>query len=53
MTVRNDGFLFIEDFSNFIDIERVVYYSIKANKNKTLKIRFYDKDEKLIKPYAK
>lgn len=52
VTVSMDGFLYLNEFSNFINIDRVVFYNLKVGKNKALKIKFYDKNKKIIRPYA-
>jgi len=53
IVVSMGGFIRIEDFSDLVDTNRVVYYKIKVNKDKTLTVRFYDDKKKLVKPYGK
>jgi hypothetical protein len=48
-----DGFINLHDFKDFVDVGRVVYYTLKHKKDGTLTLKFYDKKEKLIKPYGK
>lgn len=50
ITIGKDGFVDLTEFKDIIPISLVKYYSVKANKNKTLMLKFYDKDQKLVKP---
>jgi hypothetical protein len=47
--VHPGGILFLEDFKKFLDISKVVFYSMKDNKG-TVVLKFYDKNKKLIRP---
>lgn len=49
--VQESGFVNLDDFKNLLDISLVVYYKITTKKNKTITLKFYDKDKKLVKPY--
>lgn len=53
IVVSMGGFIRIEDFSDLVDTNRVVYYKLKVDKDKTLTIKFYDCQKKLVKPYGK
>lgn len=50
-----DQFLKLEDFKDFVDISKVVYYelepltTVEGQNTKGLSLKFYDKDKKLIK----
>lgn len=50
-TVKVDylGRLHLIDFKDFLDISKVVYYSFKQRKDRTLILKFYDKKKKVIK----
>ena len=50
LTVPSTGFVPIEEFKDLLDISKVVYYSIEDSDG-TLTLKFYDKNEKLVKPY--
>ena len=47
--VGKDGFIKLSEFKTLIPVSKVKYYSIKENKNKTLSLKFYDRNKKLIK----
>ena len=49
ITVKKDGLVDIENFSDFLDTTKIHYYSIKSTKDMAAVIRFYDKNRKLIK----
>lgn len=49
ITVGKGGLVPLETFASFLDVSKIGYYSLKANKNKTLTLKFYDKKKKLIK----
>ena len=49
ITVKDGGYLLVEDFKDFIDVDKIAYYALKHNKDGTLTIKFYDKKKKLIK----
>lgn len=49
--VKEDGFINLSQFKKFIDISKIVYYHLNHNVDKTLTLKFYDKEQKLIKPY--
>jgi hypothetical protein len=54
ITVREGGFLLIEDFKDLVDVDKVVYYLVKYNKkDDSLLVRFYDAKRKLVRPYVK
>jgi hypothetical protein len=44
-----DGYLDIEEFKDFVDIEKVHSYKLTEHKNKVLSIEFFDKEGNLIK----
>jgi hypothetical protein len=48
VTVRDDGYLLMEDFKDLLDIEKVVYYNIRHKKDGTIVLKFYDKKKKFI-----
>ncbi len=50
-TIKVDylGRLHLIDFKEFLDISKVVFYSFKQRKDKTLILKFYDKKKKVIK----
>lgn len=50
--VTEDGFLLLQDFAEFLDLSKVAYYSMSRYEMGALKIKFYDKKKKLIKPKA-
>ena len=50
--VHKGGFVHIDDFRDILDINKISYYTLRVNKDKTLSLKFYDKREKLIKPYG-
>lgn len=50
ITVQAGGFVNIEDFKEFIDINKIAYYEFKLGTNKTITLKFYDKKKKLIRP---
>lgn len=47
------GFVYLSEFSDIIDIAKVETYTVKHNKDKTIVIKFYDKNKKWIKPYER
>lgn len=51
ITVSPAGYIYLSDFDNMLDIDKVVFYRFKVNKDKTLTLKFYDKKKRLIKPY--
>lgn len=53
IVVRRGGWIHLTDLSDFVDIDKVVSYSIKLNKDKTATLKLYDKNKKLVKPYVK
>ncbi len=55
MIVKCDryGRIALSHFLELIDIRKIKKYSIRQNKDKTITIKFYDKQDKLVKPYAK
>lgn len=51
MKIKYDGshyYLSIEDFKDFVDLGRIVYYSVSVKKDKIV-VKFYDKNKKIIK----
>lgn len=50
--VDSDGAVNLEEFKDWLDINRVVYYNLKHKKDGKLIIKFYDKKRKLIKLYG-
>jgi hypothetical protein len=53
-TIKVDefGHVFLWDLRDLLDVRKIVYYSLKVNKNKTLSLKFYDKKKKLVRPYG-
>lgn len=51
ISVDKNGFVFIEDFKDLLNVEIVQYYTIKARKDETIVVKFYDKNRKLVRPY--
>jgi hypothetical protein len=51
ITVDKDGCVPLWYFADILNTDKVEYYKIKAEKNGTLIIKFYDKNKRLIKPY--
>ena len=49
LKIGKDGFVALDHFNIFLDITRVEYYDLKESKDGTLILKFYDKNEKLIK----
>jgi predicted RNA-binding protein with RPS1 domain len=43
------GRLNLDDIRDLVDLKDAVYYRVKANKDKTITIKFYNKKRKLIK----
>lgn len=53
ITVQEGGFIYVNDFKDLLNIDRVEYYSLKHDKKEgILKVTFYDKRKKPIKPYG-
>ena len=48
-----DGFVGIESFRDFIDVDKIVFYGLKLKKDRTIVLKFYDKSRKKVKPYGK
>jgi len=48
--VDRDGGIAMNHFVGWINVDRVKFYSVKSNKDKTLTVKFYDKNRKLVKP---
>lgn len=46
-----EGFIYLNDFKEFIETEKAVYYSLKVKKDGSVLVKLYDKKKKLIKPY--
>jgi hypothetical protein len=51
ITVDKDGCVPLWYFAHILNTDKVEYYKIKAEKNGTLIIKFYDKNKRIIKPY--
>lgn len=51
--VDKDGFVVLSDFSEWLDISKVKFYKLKANKDKTLHLTFYDNKRKKMKLYER
>lgn len=49
--VDRDGGVALNYFVDLLDVDRVKFYNVKLNKDKTLTVKFYDKNKKLVKPY--
>jgi hypothetical protein len=47
-----DGFVLIEEFSGWIDVSKVKFYSLTFNEDKSIVVKFYNKNKKLVKPYG-
>jgi hypothetical protein len=52
IVVDDGGFVDIDQFKEYLDVEKIYYYVVKLNKDKTITLKFYDKKKKLVKPYA-
>lgn len=50
ITVSKEGFVNLSDFDKYLDISKVVFYSLKE-KNGCIHLKFYDKNKKVVKPY--
>ena len=50
--VDKNGFVVLSDFDGLLPTERVSYYEATANKDGTVDLKFYDKNMKMVKPYA-
>lgn len=50
LTIPSSGFVPIEEFKDLLDISKVMYYSLEVSDG-ILKLKFYNKNKKLIKPY--
>lgn len=51
MKIKYDGthyYLSIEEFKDFVDLGRIVYYSVSMKKDKIV-VKFYDKNKKIIR----
>ena len=48
-TIEGDGFIPLDVFRSFVDVDSVHYYRLKVNKDKTITLKFYDKNKRLIK----
>jgi hypothetical protein len=46
-----DGYIDLYVLKDQINISKIAYYNLKVNKDKTLTIKFYDDNKKLVKPY--
>jgi hypothetical protein len=44
------AYLNLEDFKDFYDIDKVVYYDFENIENKALIVKFYDKNKELVLP---
>jgi hypothetical protein len=49
VTIGKNGFIPLDTFSEFIDVTKVKFYDLKVNKDKTLTVKFYDKNKKKLK----
>lgn len=51
-TVSTDerGFIRLDAFSGWINTGKVKYYSMDINEDRTVTVKFYDKNKKLVKP---
>lgn len=49
--VSDGGAVNLQDFKDFVDVGRVVYYSLKHKKDGKLIVKFYDKKRRLVRPY--
>lgn len=49
VTVGKNGFIPLDTFAEFIDVTKVKFYDLKVNKDKTLTVKFYDKNKKKLK----
>jgi len=50
--VDKNGFVVLSDFDGLLPTERVSYYEATTNKDGTVDLKFYDKNMKMVKPYA-
>ena len=48
ITIPESGFVPIEYFKDFLDISKILFYSLEE-KDGTLVLKFYDKNRKLLK----
>jgi hypothetical protein len=51
--VDKDGMVLLKDFEDFLDIDKVKFYSLKVNKDKTLTLKFFDSKKKTVRPYER
>lgn len=49
--VSKDGFIPLNKLKDLIDVSQIVSYNLDII-GKNLKIKFYDKNNKLVKPYG-
>ena len=44
-----EHYLDIKDFKDLVDISKIVFYKFTIRKDKSLSLKFYDKNNKLVK----
>jgi hypothetical protein len=49
VTADKNGMILLKDFTEFLDMSKVKFYSLKINKDKAISIKFYDNEKKVIK----
>jgi hypothetical protein len=53
ITVGKDGFVYIEDFRDIVNIDIIAFYRLKTKKDGSVVLKFYDKKKKLVRPYER
>ena len=48
--VDNNGVVLLSAFSEWVDVKRVKFYSLRVNKDKSLTLKFFDRNRKQLKP---
>ena len=49
--VRKGGFVYLKEFADVIDVDKIDSYKVKKTKDGTLILTFYDEKKKLVKAY--
>jgi hypothetical protein len=53
ITVDKDGTMFLDQFTEFLDIQNVEFYEFKVKPNGEILLTFYDKNREAVKLYER
>ncbi len=50
--VLRGGFVPLKEFSDVVDIDKITTYSLKVNKDNSITLKFFDLQDKSVRPYG-